>query len=53
VSVFEFSGDGRMLVVGDGSGGVGVYEVREEGGRVELGVGSEVAWVDVVGEGGV
>ncbi|KAK4040124.1 hypothetical protein C8A01DRAFT_46522 [Parachaetomium inaequale] len=50
VTVFEFSADGRMLVVGDGVGGVGVYDVGEGGQRFELGVGSEVAWVDVVDE---
>lgn len=51
-------GDGQkrgLLVVGDAVGGVGVYEVGEKGGdgrqeRFELGVGSEVAWVDVVDE---
>ncbi|KAK4235015.1 hypothetical protein C8A03DRAFT_46767 [Achaetomium macrosporum] len=44
VTVFEFSSDGRMLVVGDSSGGAGVYEVMETGPRFELGVGSEVAF---------
>ncbi|KAL1843961.1 hypothetical protein VTJ49DRAFT_6365 [Mycothermus thermophilus] len=49
-SAFEFSRDGRMLVVGDRNGGVGVYEVGggEEEERFELGVGDEVAWADVV-----
>ncbi|KAK4102411.1 hypothetical protein N658DRAFT_337026 [Parathielavia hyrcaniae] len=50
VTVFEFSADGRMLVVGDASGGVGVYQVGEGAAPAayELGVGDEVAWVDVV-----
>jgi hypothetical protein len=51
--VFEFSRDGRMLVIGDKNGGVGVYEIvgnAEE--RFELGVGDEVAWADVVDGGG-
>lgn len=51
VTVFEFSADGRLLVVGDAGGGLGVYQVGErEVERYELGVGSEVAWVDVVDE---
>ncbi|KAK3292904.1 uncharacterized protein B0H64DRAFT_363144 [Chaetomium fimeti] len=55
VTVFEFSADGKLLVVGDAVGGVGVYEVGDVVGvggeeRFELGVGSEVAWVDVVDE---
>jgi len=29
VTVFEFSADGRTLMVGDASGGVGMYSVRE------------------------
>jgi hypothetical protein len=59
VRVFEFTSDGKGLVVGDGEGGVGVYELGEvevgegaqgTGGleRYELGTGEEVAWVDVV-----
>ncbi|SPQ24549.1 cd00922f-7f8b-44d4-881b-5f29f4469b22 [Thermothielavioides terrestris] len=48
VTVFEFSSDGGMLVVGDVHGAVGVYEIGEVGGRVELGVGTEVAWADVL-----
>ncbi|KAK3689516.1 hypothetical protein B0T22DRAFT_173206 [Podospora appendiculata] len=36
VTVFEFSADGRMLVVGDASGGLGVYEVKEVAGRVQV-----------------
>ncbi|KAH6623255.1 hypothetical protein F5144DRAFT_623264 [Chaetomium tenue] len=58
VRVFEFAsrGGSGLLVVGDAVGGVGVYEVGEKGAvgggeqRFELGVGSEVAWVDVVDE---
>ncbi|KAL2268783.1 hypothetical protein VTJ83DRAFT_3629 [Remersonia thermophila] len=53
-SVFEFSRDGRMLIIGDKKGGLGVYEVRgggEEEQRFELGVGDEVAWADVVDAG--
>jgi hypothetical protein len=48
VTVFEFSADGRMLVVGDSTGGVGVYEVVETGPRFELGSGNEVALADVL-----
>ncbi|GAB1317778.1 hypothetical protein MFIFM68171_07988 [Madurella fahalii] len=40
VTVFEFSRDGRLLVVGDSGGGVGVYEVKEEGPRFELAAGN-------------
>lgn len=36
ITVFEFSRDGTLLVVGDSGGAVGVYEVREEGPRFEL-----------------
>ncbi|KAK3988854.1 hypothetical protein QBC44DRAFT_328674 [Cladorrhinum sp. PSN332] len=49
VSVFEFSADGGSLVVGDSSGGVGVYEVKIGGPRYELGDGSELALADVPG----
>ncbi|KAK4217518.1 hypothetical protein QBC37DRAFT_449655 [Rhypophila decipiens] len=41
VTVFEFSSDSRLLIVGDASGALGIYEVREAGhgpgGRYELG----------------
>ncbi|KAK3321868.1 hypothetical protein B0H66DRAFT_574329 [Apodospora peruviana] len=42
VTVFEFSADSKMLVVGDTSGSLGVYQVKDEapghgpGGRYEL-----------------
>jgi len=36
LSVFEFSRDGKWLVVGDAAGNVGVYEIRRVEGRVEL-----------------
>ncbi|KAK3376953.1 hypothetical protein B0T24DRAFT_233264 [Lasiosphaeria ovina] len=36
ISVFEFSPNGQMLVVGDAAGAVGVYQVREVGGTYEL-----------------
>ena len=36
ITVFEFSPDGKWLIVGDASGALGVYEVREAGTRFEL-----------------
>lgn len=52
VTVFEFSADSRLLVVGDASGAVGVFEIREGAPRFELGDGSEVALADVMGPNG-
>lgn len=52
LTVFEFSPDGRTLVIGDTNGAVGVYEIRErrppgpKEGVFELGDGSEVAAVE-------
>ncbi|KAK0669891.1 hypothetical protein QBC41DRAFT_248818 [Cercophora samala] len=43
VTVFEFSPDGRMLVVGDDKGHLGVYEVEKGEERFELGSGMEVS----------
>ncbi|KAH6615822.1 hypothetical protein B0J18DRAFT_403090 [Chaetomium sp. MPI-SDFR-AT-0129] len=44
-----FSADGKMLLVGDTSGSVGVYGTGRTGrGVFELGVGNEIAWVDVL-----
>lgn len=41
ITVFEFSSDSRMLIVGDATGSLGIYEVKEAGhgpgGRYELG----------------
>ncbi|KAK3496358.1 hypothetical protein B0T13DRAFT_400008 [Neurospora crassa] len=36
ITVFEFSPDGKWLIVGDASGALGVYEVRDLGTRFEL-----------------
>jgi len=36
ITVFEFSADGKKLIVGDTTGGVGIYELREAGQRYEL-----------------
>ncbi|KAK4141318.1 uncharacterized protein C8A04DRAFT_14152 [Dichotomopilus funicola] len=41
-----FSADRKMLLVGDTSGSVGVYGVEDV--KRELGVGNEIAWVDVL-----
>ncbi|KAK4652931.1 hypothetical protein QC762_503680 [Podospora pseudocomata] len=47
VTVFEFSPDGGMLVVGDDKGNLGVYEVEKGEERFELGSGMEVSLADV------
>lgn len=47
VTVFEFSPDGGMLVVGDDKGSLGVYEVEKGEERFELGSGMEVSLADV------
>ncbi|KAK4172590.1 hypothetical protein QBC36DRAFT_72029 [Triangularia setosa] len=47
VTVFEFSPDGKMLVVGDDKGSLGVYEVKRGEERFELGSGMEVSLADV------
>ncbi|KAK4196689.1 hypothetical protein QBC40DRAFT_268286 [Triangularia verruculosa] len=47
VTVFEFSPDGKMLVVGDDKGSLGVYEVKKGEERFELGSGMEVSLADV------
>lgn len=49
VTVFEFSPDGTMLIVGDSMGLVGVYDVKIGGPRYELGDGTELALADVPG----
>ncbi|KAK3948916.1 hypothetical protein QBC32DRAFT_400616 [Pseudoneurospora amorphoporcata] len=36
ITVFEFSPDGKWLIVGDANGALGVYKVREAGTRFEL-----------------
>ncbi|KAK4185624.1 hypothetical protein QBC35DRAFT_465413 [Podospora australis] len=47
ITVFEFSPDGKMLVVGDSSGNVGVYDIKAGETRYELGDGTEMALVDM------
>ena len=49
VTVFEFSPDGSMLVIGDSTGAVGVYDVKVGGPRYELGDGTELALAEVPG----
>ncbi|KAK3385451.1 hypothetical protein B0H63DRAFT_414524 [Podospora didyma] len=36
VTVFDFSPDGKMLVVGDANGGLGVFDVKDVGATFEL-----------------
>ncbi|KAM7211177.1 hypothetical protein V8F06_013436 [Rhypophila decipiens] len=50
VTVFEFSSDSRLLIVGDASGALGIYEVREAGHGPG---GSSVTWMtaDTIGSG--
>ncbi|KAK3391387.1 hypothetical protein B0T20DRAFT_363366 [Sordaria brevicollis] len=52
ITVFEFSPDGKWLIVGDASGALGVYEVREAGTRFELLDQGSLKGVSELGGGG-